>query len=118
MSYAYDGNGKRVKSHNSITNQTTIFVYDGDGQMAAEYTVNIPAPTTPTISYTTEDALGSPRVISNSFGEIKARRDFLPFGEEIYAGIGNRTTSQKYSASEDIIFLILLPASQIIIFRP
>ena len=101
MSYAYDGNGKRVKSHNSITNQTTIFVYDGDGQMAAEYTVNVPAPTNPVISYTTEDALGSPRVISNSFGEVKARRDFLPFGEELYAGIGNRTTNQKYSANED-----------------
>ncbi len=32
---------------------------------------------------------------------VKARRDFLPFGEEIDAGIGNRTTNQKYSANED-----------------
>lgn len=77
MSYAYDGNGKRVKSHNNLTNQTTIFVYDGDGQLAAEYTINIPAPTNPTISYLTEDALGSPRVITNSFGEVKASQNFL-----------------------------------------
>jgi hypothetical protein len=81
MSYAYDGNGKRVKSHNSVTNQTTYFVYDGDGQLAAEYTIYVPAPTTPTISYLTEDALGSPRAITDSFGLLKARRDFLPFGE-------------------------------------
>lgn len=101
MSYAYDGNGKRVKSHNAVTNQTTIFVYDGDDELAAEYTINISAPTSPTISYLTEDALGSPRVITNSLGEIKARRDFLPFGEELYAGIGSRTTNQKYSSNTD-----------------
>lgn len=62
--------------------------------------VNVPT-TNPTISYLTEDALGSPRVITNSFGEIKARRDFLPFGEELYAGIGSRTTNQKYSSNSD-----------------
>lgn len=101
MSYAYDGNGERVKSFNAVTNQTTIFVYDADGDLAAEYTINVPAPQNPTISYLTEDALGSVRVTTNSFGEVKARRDFFPFGEEIYAGIGNRTTNQKYSSNAD-----------------
>ncbi|MGB7068405.1 MAG: RHS repeat-associated core domain-containing protein [Pyrinomonadaceae bacterium] len=100
-SYAYDGNGKRAKSFNAITNQTTIFVYDADGDLAAEYAINIPPPVNPTISYLTEDALGSPRVISNSFGEVKARRDFFPFGDEIYAGIGTRNTNQKYSSIAD-----------------
>lgn len=100
-SYSYDGNGKRVKAYNAVTDQTTIFVYDADGDLAAEYTINVPPPTNPTISYLTEDALGSPRVITNSFGEIKARRDFLPFGEELYAGLGGRNTNQKYSANGD-----------------
>jgi RHS repeat-associated protein len=101
VSYAYDGNGERIKSYNTVTNQTTIFVYDASGQLAAEYTINVPAPTNPTISYTTEDALGSPRVITNSFGEVKSRRDFLPFGEELYAGIANRNSNQKYSSNSD-----------------
>jgi RHS repeat-associated protein len=101
VSYAYDANDKRVKSVNAITNQTTIFVYDADGSLAAEYTINIPPPTNPTIGYLTEDALGSVRAITNSFGEIKARRDFLPFGEELFAGIGNRNTNQKYSTNGD-----------------
>jgi RHS repeat-associated protein len=101
MSYAYDGNGKRVKTFNAVTNQTTIFVYDTDGDLAAEYTINTPPPTNPTISYLTEDALGSVRVTTNSFGEVKARRDFLPFGEELYAGIGNRNVNQKYSSNAD-----------------
>ena len=76
-------------------------MYDAEGRLAAEYTINIPPPANPTISYLTEDALGSVRVTTNSFGEIKARRDFLPFGEELYAGLAGRTTSQKYSSSAD-----------------
>lgn len=103
MSYSYDGNGKRVKSYNALTNQTTIFVYDAEGKLAAEYTVNVPPPASPTISYLTEDALGSPRVVTNSLGEVKARRDFFPFGEEIGVGIGSRNTNQKYSSTADDI---------------
>jgi RHS repeat-associated protein len=55
----------------------------------------------PVISYLKEDALGSVRVTTNSFGEVKARRDFLPFGEELYAGLAGRNANQKYSASAD-----------------
>lgn len=101
MSYLYDGNGKRVKTVNAITNQTTIFVYDTDGDLAAEYAINVPAPQNPTVSYLTEDALGSVRVTTNSFGDVQARRDSLPFGEELHAGIGNRTSTQKYSSTDD-----------------
>jgi RHS repeat-associated protein len=101
--YSYDGNGKRVKSVDAVTNQTTIFVYDAEGKLSAEYTLNVSPPAVPTISYLTEDALGSPRVITNSFAEVKARRDFFPFGEEIWAGYGSRTTNQKYSSNTDDI---------------
>jgi RHS repeat-associated protein len=58
-------------------------------------------PQNPTSSYLTEDALGSVRVITDSTGGIKSRRDFLPFGEELFAGIGNRNTNQKYSTNGD-----------------
>ncbi|MFN0278434.1 MAG: RHS repeat domain-containing protein [Pyrinomonadaceae bacterium] len=101
MSYAYDGNGKRVKTHDSINNQTTYFIYDAEGKLATEYTVNVPPPEFPTISYLTNDALGSPRVITNAYGELKARRDFFPFGEEISIGVGSRSTDQKYFSDSD-----------------
>ena len=33
---------------------------------------------------------------------ITSRRDYLPFGEEIGAGVGLRTTTQKYSQSDNV----------------
>jgi RHS repeat-associated protein len=73
-------------------------VYDAGGALAAEYSVNAPTPTaTPTTSYMTTDHLGSPRVITDKNGAVISRRDFMPFGEEIYAGVGGRNTTQKYA---------------------
>lgn len=96
--YYYDGEGARVKK---VTNtETTIFVYDGFGALAAEYSTTIAAQ--PTISYLTTDHLGSPRVVTDRQGNVTSRRDFLPFGEEISAGIGARTFEQKYSAVDSI----------------
>lgn len=93
--YFYDGEGKRVKK---VTNlETTIFVYDGGGTLVAEYSTQTnPNPTT---SYLTTDNLGSPRVITDNQGNVISRRDFMPFGEEILAGVGARDTNMKYSAS-------------------
>ncbi len=101
VSYSYDGNNKRVKTYDAVNDRTTIFVYDANGALAAEYTINVEPPDVPVISYLTEDALGSVRVTTNSFGEVKARRDFLPFGEELYAGLAGRNANQKYSSNTD-----------------
>jgi RHS repeat-associated protein len=42
--------------------------------------------------YTTTDILGSPRVVTNSSGAVVSRHDYMPFGEELFAGTGGRTT--------------------------
>jgi hypothetical protein len=74
--YYYDGEGKRVKK---VTNsETTIFVYSS-GKLIAEYSTQLSQ--NPTTSYTTTDHLGSPRVITDQLGQVKSRRDFMPFGE-------------------------------------
>lgn len=92
--YFYDGSGARVKK---VTNtETTVFVYDAGGALTAEYSTQTP-PSSPTTSYLTTDHLGSPRVITDDNGEVIARRDFMPFGEELGAGVGLRTESLKYS---------------------
>lgn len=92
--YYYDGEGKRVKK---VTNtETTVFVYDGAGVLAAEYSTQ--TPTNPNTSYLTTDHLGSPRVITDKQGNVVSRRDFMPFGEEILAGVGGRdAVNQKYT---------------------
>ncbi len=96
--YFYDGNGARIKK---ITNtETTIFVYSG-GKLIAEYSTQ--QATIPSISYLTNDHLGSPRVITDQNGEVISRRDFMPFGEELNSGIGGRETTQKYNATNDEI---------------
>lgn len=95
--YFYDGEGKRVKK---ITNdETTIFVYSA-GKLAAEYSTGTP-PQNPTISYTTTDHLGSPRVITDTVGQVKSRRDFLPFGEELTINVGGRTSALEYGSADD-----------------
>ncbi len=53
--YAYDGSGARIKK---VTNtETTVFVFDAGGALAAEYSTQTP-PTNPTTSYLTTDHLG------------------------------------------------------------
>jgi len=42
--------------------------------------------------------LGSTRVATDANGGVRARHDYLPFGEEIQAGIGGRTAGQGYVA--------------------
>jgi RHS repeat-associated protein len=96
-SYFYDGDGRRVKK--IVGTETTIFVYNASGQMVAEYATT--APTNPQISYLTTDTLGSPRINTDANGQVTARHDYLPFGEEII-GLGNRTTQQGYSVPDGV----------------
>jgi RHS repeat-associated protein len=97
-SYSYDGDGRRVKKV-TATNTITVFVYNLAGQMVAEYaTSNLT--TGGGTSYLTMDTLGTPRLITgtnifDSTGGVKARHDYLPFGEELGLS-GGRTEAQGY----------------------
>jgi RHS repeat-associated protein len=109
-SYSYDGDGRRVKK--VIGTVTTVFVYNARGQMVAEY-VSDPVPPPAGgggTSYLTADTLGSTRVVTKADGSVKARYDYLPFGEELPSSIGGRSqvsgygsadsTKQKFTAKE------------------
>jgi RHS repeat-associated protein len=92
--YEYDGSGKRVKK--IVGSEITIFVYNAAGQLVAEYAINQPSQPTTKTSYLTSDHLGSPRITTDSAGAVKSRHDYMAFGQEIQAGIGGRSTTQKY----------------------
>ncbi len=100
--YFYDGDGRRVKK--VVGTVTTVFVYNVAGQLIAEYTTDPvpPAAGGGGTSYLTADHLGSTRVVTKNDGTVKARYDYLPFGEEIGAGIGNRSTFNGYSQSDGL----------------
>jgi RHS repeat-associated protein len=97
-SYFYDGDGRRVKK--VVGTETTIFVYNASGQLVAEYTTT--APTNPQTSYLTIDTLGSPRINTDANGQVTARHDYLPFGEEIASGTGGRNSAQGYFGVDSI----------------
>jgi len=96
--YQYDGTGKRVRK--LVGDQETVFVYDAFGKLVAEYTMN-QAVTTEGTKYLSADALGSPRAITNNGGSVVSRHDYMPFGEEVYAGIGGRASTQGYLSTGD-----------------
>jgi RHS repeat-associated protein len=91
----YDGEGKRIKKVTDL--ETVVYVYSSS-KLIAEYSSATP-PANPTTNYTATDLLGSPRVITNSSGTVTSRRDFMPFGEELFADGQNRTVGDHYSQS-------------------
>jgi RHS repeat-associated protein len=118
--YAYDADGHRTRR--SINNGGEVWwqVFGIDGELVAEYQlVNgtptlkkeygyrngqllVIAETTGTCQWLVTDALGTPRMIADqtgSLGGIK-RRDYLPFGEELLAGVGHRQPTNGYSLAQ------------------
>src|SRR5436190_18083519 len=54
------------------------------------------------VQYLTSDHLGTPRVVTKADGSVAARHDYKPFGEELFAGTGGRTTAQGYGAADGV----------------
>jgi len=50
------------------------------------------------------DQLGTPRMMFDQSGSLAttSRHDYLPFGEELFAGTGGRTPAQGYGASDGV----------------
>jgi RHS repeat-associated protein len=97
--YFYDGDGKRIKKVVPSTGETTLFVYDASGKMVAEYSTVLSQ--TPQVSYLTSDHLGSPRINTDANGQVIARHDYQPFGEEITrASYGADTVRKQFATYE------------------
>ncbi|HWQ31397.1 MAG TPA: RHS repeat-associated core domain-containing protein, partial [Blastocatellia bacterium] len=124
--YRYDASGRRVKRLVGQTgaNGEVWQVYDPDGLLLAEYPKQgaAGAPTkeygyrggkllvvfdsTETgdnqLQWLVQDHLGSTRMVVDRSGSLAGvkRTDYLPFGEEIPGGVGIRTASNGYVASQ------------------
>jgi RHS repeat-associated protein len=114
--YRYDGDGNRVRK-NFTYGEKVRMVYSG-GQLIAEYDLStgslkkeyvysakgLIATIEPSIGtkYTSADHLGTPRVVTNSSAGVVSRHDYKPFGEELGAGIGGRTTGMGFSVVDGV----------------
>lgn len=97
--HSYDGDGKRVKK--VAGTEVTIFVYDALGKLVAEYANQLASANDAKVSYLTSDHLGSPRINTDASGNVIARHDYQPFGEEIQrTSYGADSTRQKFTSYE------------------
>jgi RHS repeat-associated protein len=82
--YAYDSEGRRIQKVNQA--DTTTYVYDAMGQLAAEYGGRAALPDETGTRYLFGDHLGSTRLTVKGDGTGAKSLDYLPFGEEIGGG--------------------------------
>ncbi len=56
------------------------------------------------VRWMVEDHLGTPRMIADKTGSLAgiSRHDYLPFGEELLAGTGNRTAAHGYRNNDGV----------------
>jgi RHS repeat-associated protein len=98
-SYAYDGDGRRVKKN--YNGETTVLVYDALGRLAVEYKDSAASGSGGT-TFITQDHLGSNRVTTDAAGNIKSRHDYFPFGSEIASSIGSRSSIAGYPTTDPL----------------
>jgi RHS repeat-associated protein len=114
--YGYDGDGNRVRKNFTYGDKLRM-VYSA-GQLIAEYDLSngslkkeyiygakgLVATIEPSVGtkYPTADHLGSPRVITNSSGSVISRHDYKPFGEELSAGDGARSSGMGFGVADGL----------------
>jgi RHS repeat-associated protein len=103
VAYGYDGEGRRVKKSVTAGATTTVtyFIYDGSGSLAQEIGGS---PQTSGVRYLTADHLGTTRVITDGAKAVKARCDYMPFGQVLLANqsTGQRNVIPEYACGEDV----------------
>ncbi|HEX8293586.1 MAG TPA: RHS repeat-associated core domain-containing protein, partial [Pyrinomonadaceae bacterium] len=61
------------------------------------------APAATDVRWLVTDHLGTPRMVVDRTGSLGgvSRHDYIPFGEELFAGVGGRATTQGYTAVDN-----------------
>ena len=79
-------------------------MYNVSGQLIAEYHSDpVPRPAGGGgTSYLTSDHLGSTRVVTDTNGNVRARHDYLPFGEGLPSNVGSRGSVSGYGGVDGV----------------
>jgi RHS repeat-associated protein len=86
----------RVTINNALAGRSRLVEVEAWGTQAAGATAGV--------RWLVTDHLGTPRMVVDQTGNLAGvtRHDYLPFGEEIGAGVGGRTTVQGYRQFEGV----------------
>ncbi len=87
----------------ALPTQAMVYVYDAFGQLAAEYNSQAMAAACVTC-YLSYDHLGTVRMVTDQNGNVVARHDFAPFGQEIPAGWAGRGSLWGSTTDVDMKF--------------
>ncbi|HEX6042988.1 MAG TPA: RHS repeat-associated core domain-containing protein, partial [Pyrinomonadaceae bacterium] len=99
LRFVYGIGGQLIMEFNGATGALTKeYIYGAGGPLA---TIEPTALNSNGTRYTTSDHLGSPRVVTNSSATVISRHDYMPFGEELGAGVGGRTTGIGFPGASD-----------------
>ncbi len=115
--YVYNGDGQRVRR--IVNNQEHWQVYGIDGELLAEYAVGGVASTPnkeygyrngqllivagcDVVRWMVSDHLGTPRMEVDTTGSLVSvkRHDYLPFGEELFVGVGGTATAPNIRTTQ------------------
>ena len=106
VSYVYDGLGQRVEKLLPQAISKYIYVYDAQGELAAQYYSFPASQSSCQTCYLSMDHLGSVRLVTDQNGQVAGRHDYLPFGGEIVSnsygrdshwGPSNDNVTQKFT---------------------
>ncbi len=94
--FIYDATGKLVEERDLSNNVQTSYTYAGSRLLSTETTGTAP-------QYLTADHLSSPRINTDGTGNVTARHDYMPFGEEIFTALTvQRTSGVGYPGSDGV----------------
>lgn len=94
--YYFDGDGRRVKKVVPGGDEATIFVYDASGNLIQEHSIIVQPTQNAKTQYLTNDHLGTPRINTDSTGQVVSRSDYMPYGE----AVAGRSIYQGYAADD------------------
>ena len=79
--------------------EARIWWFGNTSMKFSQLTITPLSVSTPGVQWLVTDRLGTPRMVLDQTGTLGgiSRHDYLPFGEEVYAGIGARTITQGYT---------------------
>ena len=99
----FTGNLDEVRLSSTVRSADWIATeYNNQNSPSTFYAVSSASGAPASVHWLVTDQLGTPRMVFDQSGSLAntSRHDYLPFGEELFAGTGGRTTALGYTGAD------------------